>query len=116
MGIGNSTWRRIPLSLVRPHLLGGQENLGGLPPKARGAGEWVVLLGTFHDLLEASRTFRDILGLFWDIPDTSGALPGPSETVLGRSGAIRIVSKTIRVTDRKSTRLNSSHGYISHAS
>ena len=36
--------------MVRPHLLAGQGSLGGMPPKAKGAGEWVVLPGTFQNL------------------------------------------------------------------
>src|ERR1043165_7776501 len=66
-------------------------SLGGFPPRLGAWGsEWYCPEPsvTFHDLLEASRTFRDISGSFWDIPDTSGALPGPSGTSNECSGAI----------------------------
>src|ERR1044071_6152079 len=50
MGFGIPTWRRFPSPWCAPTPLAGQGSLGGLPPKARGAGEWVVLPGTFRNL------------------------------------------------------------------
>ena len=67
--------------MVRPHHLAGQGSLGDLPPKARGAGQWVVLPGTFHDLLEASRSFRDRFGTFGTLMEHFHELLGPLTNV-----------------------------------
>ena len=91
MGIGESYSKEDSSPLWRPHLLAGQGSLGGLPPKLGGGDSgWYCPepSGTFHDLLEASRTFQDLSGWFPDIPDTSGALPGPSGTSNECSGTI----------------------------
>src|SRR4051812_38987547 len=50
LGFGIPTWRRIPSPWCAPTSLAGQGSLGGLPLKARGVGEWVVLPGTFRNL------------------------------------------------------------------
>ena len=68
----------------RPHLLAGQGSLGGLPPRigAWGSG-WYCLepSGTFHDLLEASRTFWDRFGTFRTLLEHFQDLPGPIKNV-----------------------------------
>src|SRR2546422_3106553 len=57
---------------------------------------------------------------YTDVHQTGGALPGAFPRILGHEPVGEIVAiglgvTTRKVGDRKSTRLNSSHGYISYA-
>src|SRR2546422_8767706 len=74
---------------------------------------------SLHDALPISRLAQLVDALFATIPSGVGA--SRSDVKLGRRDLERVLSQGARWAveqgygDRKSTRLNSSHGYISYA-